>query len=138
VYPDQTQPPNPAEPRGTYEPRTSPPAATLAASRADCDAPSYRAQQPTTATWPVKKQMVLTRNMDKRAGASLVRRAISMGIVPEFKYGTTLKKQTSKTKWALHILAVMSKSEGDYPRYPSVEDVKRVIAETEDLVQVAS
>lgn len=78
-----------------------------------------------------KKQMVRTRNMDKHDGAVIVRRAISMGIVPDFKDGITLRQQTPKTQWALHVLAVMSKG----GRVPSVEDVKRVISETEDLFE---
>ena len=44
------------------------------------------------------------RNKELREGALIVRRAISMGIVPDFKYGITLRQQTPKTQWALHIL----------------------------------
>ena len=71
------------------------------------------------------------RNKDLREGELIVRRAISMGIVPDFKYGITLRQQTPKTQWALHILTVMSKG----GLVPKEEDVKRVIFETKDLFE---
>jgi hypothetical protein len=70
--------------------------------------------------------------MDKHDGAVIVRRAISIGIVPDFKDGITLSQQTPRTQWALHVIAVMSKG----GRVPSVEDVKRVISETEVMFEV--
>ena len=79
-----------------------------------------------------RKEELLQRNKDLREGALIVRRAISMGIVPDFKDGIPHRQQTPKTQWALHVLAVMSKG----GRVPSVEDVKRVISETEDLFEV--
>lgn len=72
----------------------------------------------------------MTRGVDQRKGAAIVHRARVMGIVPDFKVGVPLKKQTLETQWALHVLAVMSKG-GEPPRK---EDVKRVIAETEDVI----
>ena len=78
-----------------------------------------------------RKEEPRQRNKDLREGALIVRRAISMGIVPDFKYGITLRQQTPKTHWALHILTVMSKG----GLVPKEEDVKRVIFETKDLFE---
>ena len=69
---------------------------------------------------------MMTRGVDQRKGAAIVHRARVMGIVPDFKVGVPLKKQTLETQWALHVLAVMSKG-GEIPRE---EDVRHVIAET--------
>tara|TARA_B110001450_G_scaffold84643_1_gene80522 strand:- start:11879 stop:12145 length:267 start_codon:yes stop_codon:yes gene_type:complete len=51
----------------------------------------------------------VTRAKDHSLGNAIVRRAVRHGLVPEFKYGVPLAGQTPETKWALHVLAVMSK-----------------------------
>lgn len=70
-----------------------------------------------------------TRDQVKK-GNKIVARAIRHNLVPEFKKNTDLKNQTTNTRWALHVLAVMSK-EGK----PDIADVKRVIGETKHILE---
>ena len=51
----------------------------------------------------------VTRAKEHSLGNAIVRRAIRRGLVPEFRYGVPLTGQTPETRWALHVLAVMSK-----------------------------
>jgi len=73
--------------------------------------------------------MVATRDQ-YRQGNKIVARALHHNLIPEFKKNRPLKEQSTKTRFALHILAVMSK---DYK--PDISDVKRVICETIDLFE---
>jgi hypothetical protein len=72
--------------------------------------------------------MVDTRAVSRKQGSEIVRRAIRHDLVPELNLGLPLTQQTAKTRWALHVLAVMSKQ-----RRPRIEDVRRVLAQTADL-----
>ena len=72
---------------------------------------------------------MLTRRADKRQGAALVRRALRHGLVPEFQEGVPLRDQTPATRWALHLLAVMS-----IGGKADMEEVKRVVTETRELL----
>lgn len=76
---------------------------------------------------------MLTRRADKRHGAALVRRAIRHGLVPEFRKGAPLDGQTAATRWALHLLAIMSL---DSPA--DIMAVKDILAQTGDIQQEMS
>lgn len=67
---------------------------------------------------------VVTRLMDRKAGTAVVRKAVQHGLVPMFQPGLPLRKQTSKTQWALHVLAV---TKGD------VHAARQILQQTEDL-----
>ena len=69
-----------------------------------------------------------TRRTDRRRGAALVRRAIRHGLVPEFRYGIPLSSQTKATRWALHVLAVMS-----VDGKADMDQVERVVVQTQDI-----
>ena len=73
--------------------------------------------------------MVATRSQ-YRQGNRIVARALRHNLIPEFKRNTPHSEQTVHTKWALHILAVMSKDNVK----PEIELVKDVINQTIDLV----
>ena len=88
--------------------------------------PSVHFQTFGIAKFTPKIRIMLTRAASKRRGMAIVNRARAMGIVPDYKMGLVLKKQTFDTQWALHVIAVMSKG-GEIPRE---EDVRHVIAET--------
>jgi len=70
----------------------------------------------------------VTRAVDRKAGNAIVRRAIRHGLVPQFKSGVPLVEQTLETRWALHVLAVMS-MDGK----ADIGAVRDVLAQTPDL-----
>ena len=72
--------------------------------------------------------MVCTRSY-YRDDTFIVRRAIAMGIVPEFREDLPFRQQSKQTQWALHVLAVMSK----HDPFVSAREVKKVLAETQPL-----
>lgn len=72
----------------------------------------------------------MTRANNLKKGNAIVHRAIRHGLVPDFIHGATFREQTFKTKWAIHVLAVMSEYEK-----PNINDVKFVIELTQDLVE---
>tara|TARA_B100001057_G_C22631747_1_gene864650 strand:- start:326 stop:550 length:225 start_codon:yes stop_codon:yes gene_type:complete len=73
--------------------------------------------------------MPSTRDQYKK-GNAIVARALRHNLIPEFKRNVGLEKQTFRTRWTLHVMAVLSKD-----KKADVSEVKRVVEQTIDLVQ---
>jgi hypothetical protein len=99
------------------------------ASAAAASAASASAHPPVASGAAAASAFAAAAAVNRKAGLAIVARAIDNGLVPEFKKGLGHEAQTVKTKWALHMLAVMSR---DGP--VDISDVKEAIKESQDLL----
>jgi len=71
--------------------------------------------------------MTVTRSENKKV-YNLISRAVRYNIIPDFDNTKKLNEQSTKTRWALHVLAVLSKN-----RKPHMSEVISVIDQTNYL-----
>jgi len=71
--------------------------------------------------------MTVTRSNHKKV-CKLISRAVRYNIIPDYENTKKLDEQSTKTRWALHILAVLSKD-----RKPHMSEVISVIEQTNYL-----